>query len=45
MVEGVKAYAILMLDTEGRVTSWNTGAERIGAYFLPAFESAQWTKT
>ena len=32
MVEGVKDYAILMLDTEGRVTSWNAGAERIKGY-------------
>src|SRR5579883_586052 len=26
LVESVKDYAILMLDPEGRVTSWNTGA-------------------
>ena len=29
LVEGVKDYAIYMLDPEGRVTSWNSGAERI----------------
>jgi PAS domain S-box-containing protein len=29
LVEGVEDYAILMLDPEGRVTSWNPGAERI----------------
>jgi PAS domain S-box-containing protein len=32
MVEGVKDYAIFMLDAEGRVTSWNEGAERIKGY-------------
>jgi formate hydrogenlyase transcriptional activator len=32
MVEGVKDYAIFMLDPEGRVTSWNAGAERIKGY-------------
>lgn len=29
LVSGVKDYAIVMLDTEGRVASWNTGAEQI----------------
>jgi PAS domain-containing protein len=32
LVEGVKDYAIFMLDTEGRMTSWNKGAERIKGY-------------
>ncbi|HEV8537608.1 MAG TPA: PAS domain S-box protein [Bacteroidota bacterium] len=32
MVSGVKDYAILMLDPEGRVISWNAGAERIKGY-------------
>ena len=31
-IESVKDYAIFMLDTEGRVTSWNEGAERINGY-------------
>ncbi|MCY1078119.1 PAS domain S-box protein [Archangium lansingense] len=29
LVEGVEDYAIFMLDPEGRVASWNPGAERI----------------
>ncbi len=28
-VEGVQDYAIIMLDPDGRITSWNAGAERI----------------
>ncbi len=32
MVEGVKDYAIFVLDPEGRVASWNAGAERMKGY-------------
>lgn len=32
LVEGVKDYAIFMLDPEGRVSSWNHGAELIKGY-------------
>ncbi len=32
LVEGVKDYAIIMLDPVGRIVSWNTGAERIKQY-------------
>jgi PAS domain S-box-containing protein len=32
MVEGVKDYAIFMLDPEGRVVTWNAGAERTKGY-------------
>jgi PAS domain S-box-containing protein len=32
MVESVSDYAIVMLDPEGCVVSWNTGAERIKGY-------------
>jgi len=32
MVESVKDYAIFMLDVEGRVISWNAGAERLKGY-------------
>ena len=32
LVESIVDYAIFMLDAEGRVTSWNTGAERLKGY-------------
>jgi len=32
LVETVRDYAIFMLDPEGRITSWNLGAERIKGY-------------
>ena len=32
LVQGVHDYAIYMLDPEGKVSNWNTGAERIKGY-------------
>jgi two-component system, sensor histidine kinase and response regulator len=32
LVEGVRDYAICMLDPKGRVASWNTGAEQMTGY-------------
>ena len=32
LVEGVKDYAIFMLDPTGRIVTWNQGAERIKGY-------------
>jgi PAS domain S-box-containing protein len=32
LVQGVSDYAIYMLDTEGLVTNWNLGAQRIKGY-------------
>ena len=32
LVEGVREYAIFMLDANGRVATWNSGAERIKGY-------------
>ena len=32
LVGGIKDYAIYLLDAQGRITSWNPGAERITGY-------------
>ena len=32
LVQGVRDYAIFMLDTTGHITTWNAGAERIKGY-------------
>jgi PAS domain S-box-containing protein len=32
LVEGAHDYAIYMIDTEGRIASWNRGAERLKGY-------------
>ena len=32
LVDAVKDYAIFMLDPDGRVSTWNAGAERINGY-------------
>ncbi len=32
LIEGVRNYAIFMIDPQGRVISWNAGAERIKGY-------------
>src|SRR5581483_2507089 len=32
LIEGVVDYAVYMLDAEGRVSSWNTGAQRMKGY-------------
>ena len=32
LLKGVRDYAIYMLDAEGRVRSWNEGAQRIKGY-------------
>lgn len=35
MMESIADYAIVMLDTEGRVSSWNVGVERLLGYTAP----------
>ena len=32
LISGVKDYAIIMLDSDGRIASWNDGAQRIKGY-------------
>jgi PAS domain S-box-containing protein len=32
LVDSIKDYAIILLDTEGKVLSWNAGAERLKGY-------------
>jgi PAS domain S-box-containing protein len=32
LVDGIEDYAIMLLDTEGRIASWNAGAQRITGY-------------
>ncbi len=32
LIDGVKDFAIFMLDEQGRVTTWNAGAERLKGY-------------
>ncbi len=32
LVQAIKDYAIFMLDPQGRITTWNSGAERIKGY-------------
>src|SRR3984957_5784860 len=35
LVQGVTDYAIYMLDPDGKITNWNTGATRIKGYSEP----------
>ncbi|HXM12181.1 MAG TPA: PAS domain S-box protein [Terriglobales bacterium] len=32
LLDGIQYYAIFMMDTQGRILSWNAGAERIKGY-------------
>jgi PAS domain S-box-containing protein len=42
-VESVRDYAIFSLDPEGRVTTWNIGAERIKGYKADEIIGKPWT--
>ncbi|WP_413816461.1 PAS domain S-box protein [Pigmentiphaga sp.] len=35
LVDGIKDYAIFMLDPEGRIATWNAGAAKIKGYTAP----------
>ena len=44
LVEGVRDYAIFMLDQDGRVVSWNPGAERIKGYTAEEIVGAHFSR-
>jgi PAS domain S-box-containing protein len=44
LVEAVKDYAIFLLDTRGRVISWNAGAERIKGYSADEILGQEFTR-
>src|SRR5919106_2689457 len=44
LVEAVKDYAIFLLDPEGRVVSWNAGAERIKGYSAEEILGQEFTR-
>jgi PAS domain S-box-containing protein len=44
MIEGVMDYAIIMLDPQGSVTSWNEGAKRIKGYEASEILGKHFTK-
>src|SRR4051812_24120869 len=44
LVDGVKEYAIYLLDPTGHVTSWNTGAERTKGYRADEIIGASFTR-
>jgi PAS domain S-box-containing protein len=44
LVEAVKDYAIFLLDPQGRVVSWNAGAERIKGYSAEEILGQEFTR-
>ena len=44
LVEGVKDYAIFMMDPTGRILTWNAGAERIKGYSAGEIVGQSFTK-
>lgn len=42
LVEGVKDYAIFMLDPQGKISLWNSGAERIKGYTADEIIGRPW---
>jgi PAS domain S-box-containing protein len=44
LVESVTDYAIYMLDTEGRVITWNAGGERLKGYTLAEIEGQHFSR-
>src|SRR4030095_244626 len=44
LVDAVSDYAIYMLDAGGRVTTWNTGAERLKGYTQSEIEGRHFSE-
>src|SRR5205823_10735644 len=44
LVQAVTDYAIYMLDAEGRVSSWNAGAQRIKGYLADEIMGAHFSQ-
>ena len=44
LIESVKDYAIILLDPDGRVASWNAGAERITGYCVEEIAAQPFTQ-
>jgi PAS domain S-box-containing protein len=44
LVENMKDYAIIVLDTEGRIASWNLGSETIIGYRLDEIIGQQFSR-
>ncbi len=44
LVESVQDYAIFLLDTEGRVKTWNAGAHKIKGYVAPEIIGQHFSK-
>jgi PAS domain S-box-containing protein len=44
LIDAVTDHAIYMLDTEGRVASWNTGAERLKGYTREEIEGEHFSR-
>jgi PAS domain S-box-containing protein len=44
LVENMKDYAIIILDTEGRIASWNLGSETIIGYRLDEIIGQQFSR-
>src|SRR5689334_15106885 len=44
LVESVTDYAIYMLDTEGRVQTWNPGASRLKGYSLAEIQGEHFAR-
>ena len=44
LVSGIKNYAIIFLDTDGAVRSWNEGAERVLGFSSEEIQGAHFSR-